>query len=66
LQQPKQEATILVLHSFKKVGGTLLCPNKKLMCLSGTGANATAIEVDATNLMADCPLVTPTIDALCK
>jgi hypothetical protein len=37
---------LMVLHSFKNAGGTLLRPNKKLMCLSGAGANATAFEVD--------------------
>jgi hypothetical protein len=31
----------LVLHSFKNAGGTLLRPEKKLMCLSGTGEIAT-------------------------
>jgi hypothetical protein len=55
---------LLVLHSFKNAGGTLLRPEKKLMCLSGTGALATAFEVSPTTIMADCNLVTPTIDAL--
>jgi hypothetical protein len=53
---------LLVLHSFKNVGGTLIHPETKLMCLSGTGALATAFEVNPTTLMAQCNLVTPTID----
>ena len=57
---------LLVLHSFKKAGGALLRPEKKLMCLSGTGALATAFEVSPKTIMADCNLVTPTIDALCE
>jgi hypothetical protein len=44
----------------------LLCPEKKLMCLSGTGALATVFEVNSLTLMAKCNLVTPTIDALCE
>ena len=54
----------LVLHSFKNAGGTLLRPEKKTMCLLGTGSLATALEVNHLTLMADCNLVTPTIDAL--
>ena len=34
------------------------------MCLSGTGSLATVFEVDLLTLMAECNLVTPTIDAL--
>ncbi len=54
----------LVLHSFKNAGGTLLRPEKKLMCLSGTGALATVFKVSPLTLMAECNLVTPTIDTL--
>jgi hypothetical protein len=52
---------VLVLHSFKNAGGTLLRPEKKTMCLLGTGSLATALEVNHLTLMADCNLVTPTI-----
>ena len=34
------------------------------MCLSGTGSLATVFEVAHLTLMAECNLVTPTIDAL--
>jgi hypothetical protein len=37
---------LLVLHSFKNAGGTLLRPEKKAMALSGTGSLATVFEVD--------------------
>jgi hypothetical protein len=38
------------------------------MCLLGTGASATAIEVNFKELVANCNLVTPTIEELseCK
>ncbi len=55
---------LLVLHSFKNAGGTLIHPETKLMCLSGTGALVTAFEINPTTLMAECNLVTPTIDKL--
>jgi hypothetical protein len=55
---------LLVLHSFKNAGGTLFHPEKKLMCLSGTGEIATVFKVNPLTLTADCNLVTPTIDAL--
>jgi hypothetical protein len=59
---------LLVLHSFKNAGGTLLRPEKKLMCLLGTGSLATVFEVDHLTLMAECNLVTLTINKLweCK
>ncbi len=55
---------LLVLHSFKNAGGTLIHPEPKLMCLSGTGALATAFKVNPTTLMAKCNLVTPMINEL--
>ncbi len=42
----------------------MLCPEKKFMCLSGTGEIATVFEVNPLTLMAECNLVTPTINAL--
>jgi hypothetical protein len=59
---------LLTFHSFKNAGGTLLRPDNKLMCLLGTGASTTAIEVNFKELEANCNLVTPTIEKLseCK
>ena len=51
------------LHSFKNAGGTLLRPEKKLMCLLGTGTLAKPLEKNHLTLMEDCNLVTLTIDA---
>jgi hypothetical protein len=55
---------LLVLHSFKNAVGTLIHPETKLMCLSGTGALATDFKVNPTTLMAECNLITSTIDKL--
>ncbi len=57
---------LLTFHSFKNAGGTLLHPDNKLMCLLGIGASATAIEVNFKKLVANCNLVTPTIEELSK
>ncbi len=55
---------LLVLHSFKNAGGTLIRPETKSMCLSGTGALTTAFKVKPTTLMAKCNFITPTINKL--
>jgi hypothetical protein len=57
---------LLTFHSFKNAGGMLLRPENKLMCLLETGARAIAIEINSKQLVANCNLVTPTIDELCK
>ncbi len=57
---------LLTFQSFKNAGSTLLCPDNKMMCLLGTGASATAIEVNFKELVANCNLVTPTIEELSK
>jgi hypothetical protein len=57
---------LLTFHSFKNAGGTLLCPENKLMCLLGTGASAIVIEINSKQLVANCNLVPPTINKLHK
>jgi hypothetical protein len=58
---------IHALHSFKVVGGSVLRPNStKLICLLGTGTNATTLLVDKQSLLTRNNLVTPTIDELSK
>jgi hypothetical protein len=55
-----------VFHSFNNAEGILLCPNNKLMCLFGTGTSTIAIQVNDATCVADCPLITPTIDKIRK
>ncbi len=57
---------LLTFHSFKNAEGMLLHPENKLMCLLGTGASVIAIEINSKQLVANCTLVTPTINKLCK
>jgi hypothetical protein len=59
-----QDKKIHALHSFEVSGGTLLCPNTKLMLLLGLGSSATAFLVDKQSLLNPCNLITPTIDNL--
>ena len=55
---------IHTLHSFKVVGGTLLRPTTKLMCLLGSGPRATALLVAKQSILNPCDLKTPTIDEI--
>jgi hypothetical protein len=55
---------IHALHSFKVVGGTLLCPSTKLRCLLVAGSNTTALLIDKQSFLNPCNLVTPTTDKL--
>jgi hypothetical protein len=57
---------LLTFHSFKNAAGTLLCPENKLMCLLGTGASTIAIKINSKQLVANCNLVTLTINKLRK
>jgi hypothetical protein len=55
---------VLFAADFKNAGVTLFRPEKKFMCLSGTGEIATVLRVNPLTLTAECNLVTPMIDAL--
>jgi hypothetical protein len=59
-----QDMKIHALHSFKVLGGTLLRPATKVLCLLGSGPSAVAFIVDKQSLLNPCNLVTPTIDKL--
>jgi hypothetical protein len=51
---------VMILHSFKNLGGTLLNPTNKYACLIGTGRVTSAVIVDETTLLATCDVTTPT------
>jgi hypothetical protein len=59
-----QDKKILILRSFKFLGGTLLRQNTNLMCLLGSGSSATAFLINKQSLLNPCKLITPTIDDL--
>jgi hypothetical protein len=51
---------VMILHSFKNLGGTLLNPTNKYACLIGTGQVTSAIIVDKMTRLATCYVTTPT------
>jgi hypothetical protein len=51
---------VMILHSFKNLGGTLLNPTNKFTCLIGTGQVTSAVIVDKTTLLATCNMTMPT------
>jgi hypothetical protein len=55
---------IHALHSFKVLGGTLLCPATKLLCLLGSLPSAATFIIDKQSLLNPCNQVTPTINEL--
>jgi hypothetical protein len=59
-----QDMKIHALHSFKVLGGTLLCPAIKLLCLLGSGPSAATFIINKQSLLNPCNLVTLTIDKL--
>jgi hypothetical protein len=59
-----QDMKIHALHSFKVLGGTLLHQTTKMLCLLGSGLNATTFIIGKQSLLNPCNLVTQTIDEL--
>jgi hypothetical protein len=59
-----QDTNIHALHSFKVLGGTLLHPATKLLCLLGSGPSAATFIINKQSLLNPCNLVTPTINEL--
>jgi hypothetical protein len=51
---------VVVMHSFKNLGGTLLNPTNKFACLIGSGHVAFAIIVDKTSLLLPLNITTHT------
>jgi hypothetical protein len=49
---------IVVLHSFKNLGGIIFNPMNKFACLIGTGRVALAIIFDKASLLAICDIAT--------
>jgi hypothetical protein len=62
------EGTIISLHSFGNLGGTLLRPSNKLVCLTGSGQMGVAVIVDENLVTADCNSTAPSPDIItaCK
>jgi hypothetical protein len=52
------------LHSFKKLEGTRICPDMKLICLFGSGVQAYGIVVDSDKITESKKIALPTANVL--
>jgi hypothetical protein len=55
---------IMILHSPKNFGGTILRPDNKAICMLGLSIHATYILVDLRTALVDCQMVVPTVTDL--
>ena len=58
------EGTIIPLHSFTNLGGSLLPQNNKIVCLIGSGHVGVAVIVAENSATADCTFISPTADII--
>jgi hypothetical protein len=55
---------VVVMHSFKNLGGTLLHPTNKFACLIGSGRVASVVIVDEASLLLSLDITSPTYAAI--
>ena len=55
---------IMILHGFKNLGGSILSPADKFVCLLGTNRLAPIIAVNEVVVSENSDIVTPTADAI--
>jgi hypothetical protein len=58
------ENTLITLHSFTNLGGSLLRPNNKVVCLTGSGHAGVPLIVDDKSATAECTFKTPSVDLI--
>jgi hypothetical protein len=58
------EGTIIPLHSFANLGGSLLRRDDKFVCLIGSGQVGIAVIVAANTATVDCNFISPTSDVI--
>lgn len=56
--------SIMILHSFKNLGGTILSPADKLVCLIGLNRIAPPLIVNEVAISENCNITTPSADAI--
>lgn len=59
-----QDNGIMILHSFKNLGGSILAPNDKYVCLLGTARTAPIIIVNEITIANTCNITTPSPEDL--
>ena len=58
------EGTIIPLHSFANLGGSLLRPDNKFACLIGSGQVGVAVIVAENSVTADCSYAAPSPEVI--
>jgi hypothetical protein len=58
------EGTIILLHSFANLGGSLLRPNNKFVCLVGSGQVGIVVIVAKNTATANCTFLSSTPDII--
>eukprot|EP00957_Ditylum_brightwellii_P188852 14375408-Ditylum_brightwellii.AAC.1 len=53
------EKQVATLHSFKIIGGTRACLEKKMICLLGVGIEAACMEVNIASIIKECNFRAP-------
>ena len=56
------ESTMITLHSFTNLGGSLLRPSNKVVCLTGSGHAGVPLIVDEKSATGECTFKAPLVD----
>ena len=56
------ESTMITLHSFTNLGGSLLRPSNKVVCLTGSGHAGVPLIVDEKSATGECTFKAPSVD----
>ena len=58
------ESTMITLHSFTNLGGSLLRPSNKVVCLTGSGHAGVPLIVDDKSATGECTFKAPSVDLI--
>jgi hypothetical protein len=58
------ESTMITLHSFTNLGGSLLRPSNKVVCLTGSGHTGVPLIVDEKSATGECTFKAPSVDLI--
>ena len=60
----KAEGTMIPLHSFANLGGSVLRPNNKVICLTSSGRVGVVVIVDEQSVTGKCKFTSPPTDII--
>ena len=58
------DSTMITLHSFTNLGGSLLRPSNKVVCLTGSGHAGVPLIVDDKSATEECTFKAPLVDLI--